>query len=116
MSQTVKSVFEKVYTCELKTSTNELLFASNDTNMVNNLFDNISNMNSSNPLKNVFQFVIENLKEVTDSSHIFTDEVAPVDILGQKLLNSMVQDETSDLKEMINFKEKGFKGLFDMLR
>ncbi len=116
LSQTVRSVFEKVYTCDLKTSTNELLFASNDTNMVNNLFDNISNMNNANPLKNVFQFVVENLKEVTESSHVFTDEVAPVDILGQKLLNSMVQDETSDLKEMINFKEKGLKGLLDMLR
>lgn len=116
LSQTVKSVFEKVYTCGLKTSTNELLFASNDSDMHNNFNENISSMNTSDPLKNVFQFVNENLEEVTDSSLIFTDEVAPVDILGQKLLNTMVQDETSDLKEMINFKEKGFKGLLDMLR
>lgn len=116
LSQTVKSVFSKVYTCDLKTSTNELLFASNDSKMSENFNDNIGRMDSSNPLKKVAQYVTDNLKEVTDSKLIFTDEVAPVEVLGQKLLNDMVQDETSDLKEMINFKEKGFRGLFDMLR
>jgi spermidine synthase len=116
LGQTVKSVFNKVYTCELNTCTNVLLFASNDNKMLENFNDNISRLESSNPLKPVSAYVADNLKEVTDSKLIFTDEVAPVEVLGQKLLNDMVQDETSDLKEMINFKEKGFKGLFDMLK
>lgn len=115
LSQTVKSVFNKVYTCDISTSTNVLLFASGDTAMLDNFKNNADRMDSSNPLKNVSEYVKENLVEIDKSELVFTDEVAPVEVLGQKLLNDMVSSELNNFKEMINFNEKGFKGIFEML-
>ncbi len=116
LSQTVKSVMKQVYTCELKTSTNVLLFASNDSNMLSNFENNISKFDSSNPLKKVSQSVKENLVQITKSELIFTDDIAPVEVLGQRLLNETVKEEIDYYKDMVNFEEKGIKGLLELLK
>ncbi|MDF2985613.1 MAG: putative spermidine synthase with an N-terminal rane domain [Eubacterium sp.] len=116
LSQTVRSVMKKVYTCDIKTSTNVLLFASNDKDMLDNFEKNINNLYQENPLHKVSQYVKQNLTEVSDSKLTFTDDLAPVEVLGQSLLNDIVKDELSSFKEMINFEEKGIQGIFDLLR
>ncbi len=116
LSQTVKSVMDRVYTCDLSNSTNVLLFASNDSDMLNNFENNISRLDPANPLVNVSEYVSQNLQEVTEAKLVFTDDVAPVDVLAQSLLNDMVKDEVDYYKDMANFDEKGIKGLLDMLK
>jgi len=116
LSQTVKSVMNKVYTCDLSGSTNVLLFASNDNDMLSNIEKSIDNLEPSSPLIDVSQYVKYNLQEITESKLIFTDEVAPVEILGQSLLNDMVMDEIGDFKSMMNFEEKGIKGILELLK
>lgn len=116
LSQTVKAVMKKVYLCDLVSSTNVLLFASNDEDMLSNFENNISRLDSNSPLIKVSKYVDSNLQEVTKSELIFTDDIAPVDVLGQKLLNEIVKDELADFKEMVNFKEKGLKGIIEMLK
>jgi len=116
LSQTVKSVMNKVFTCDIEGSTNVLLFASNDMDMLNNFHSNISRLASDNPLQGVSQYVSENLVEVTEDNLVFTDDLAPVEVLGQSLLNTIVKDELDSFKKMINFEEKGLKGIFDMLK
>lgn len=116
LSQTVKKVMKKVYTYDIKSSTNVLLFASNDVTMLDNFENNILKLDSSNHLKKVSQLVSGNLIEIDKSELIFTDEVAPVEVLGQKLLNDMVKDELEYFKDMIDFKDKGIKGLLEQLK
>lgn len=116
LSQTVKSVMKKVYTCDLDSSTNVLLFASNDENMLGNYISNTNRFDSGNPLKNVSVYVKDHLQETTESNLIFTDDKAPVEVLGQKLLNSMVSDELENFKEEVNFQDNGIKGILDMLK
>ncbi len=116
LSQTVKSVMSKVFLCDIQTSTNVLLFASNDTDMLANFAENTGKLEESNPLKNVSQYVQSNLQEVTQSDLVFTDDLAPVEVLGQSLLNATVKDELDSFKKMINFEEKGFKGIFDAIQ
>ena len=116
LTQTVKSVMSKVYTCDLSNSTNVLLFASNDNNMLSNFENNINIWESDNPLSNVAIYVQEKLQEVTKAELIFTDDVAPVDILGQSLLNDIVKDELQNFKDMIDFENKGFDGIFELLK
>jgi hypothetical protein len=107
---------KQVYTCELKTSTNVLLFASNDNNMLQNFENNIAKFDSSNPLQKVSQYIKENLVEITKSELIFTDDIAPVEVLGQKLLNETVKDEIDYYKDMVNFEENGIKGILELLK
>ncbi len=116
LSQTVKSVMKKVFTCDIKTSTNLLLFASNDKDMLSNFEKNTGILDEENPLYRVSLYVRENLKEVSDSELIFTDDLAPVEVLGQSLLNDIVKDELGSFKKMINFEEKGIQGIFDLLK
>ncbi|PYG89711.1 putative membrane-bound spermidine synthase [Ruminiclostridium sufflavum DSM 19573] len=115
LSQTVKSVMEKVYTCNLNNSTNVLLFASNDNNMQSSFEQNIKKLASDNPLSEVSKYVQANIKEVTEAKLIFTDDLAPVDVLGQSLLNEIVKDELKNFKDMVDFEHKGFDGIFELL-
>ncbi len=116
LSQTVKSVMSRVYTCDIDGTTNLLLFASNDTDMLNNFIANTQKLGEAEPLKGVSNYVGKNLKEITLSKLVFTDDLAPVEVLGQSLLNDIVKDELEGFKDLINFKEKGFKGVFDLLK
>ncbi len=126
LSQTVKSVMNKVYTCDVRNSTNVLLFASNDNNMLSNFEDNFNRFTQKGILQSityqialyhdVAPYVRDNLKEVTKSELIFTDDIAPVDILGQSLLNDIVKDELKNFKDMVDFEHKGFDGVFELLK
>jgi len=116
LTQTVKSVMNKVYTCDLNGSTNVLLFASNDNDMQNIFENNIDKLDSSSPLLDVSQYVKDNLQEITKAELIFTDDLAPVEVLGQSLLNNIVKDELNNFKDMVNFKENGINGVFDLLK
>jgi spermidine synthase len=116
ITQTVKSVMKKVYTCDISNSTNMLLFASNDTAMINIFENNINKLESSNPLTEISKYVKNNLKETTKTELVFTDDLAPVDVLGQSLLNDIVKDELAEFKQAVNFDEKGFKGIFELLK
>jgi spermidine synthase len=115
LSQTVKSVMNKVYTCDLNNSTNLLLFASNDAEMKDIYDKNILKLSSS-PLSPVSQYVRDNLQEITESKLVFTDDLAPVDVLGQSLLNDIVRDEIKNFKKNADFEHKGINGLFDLLK
>lgn len=115
LSQTVKSVMNKVYTCDLNNSTNLLLFASNDAEMKDIYEKNILKLSSS-PLSQVSEYVSNNLQEITKSELVFTDDLAPVDVLGQSLLNDIVRDELKIFKEKADFEHKGINGIFDLLK
>lgn len=116
LTQTVKSVMNKVYTCDLTNNTNVLLFASNDNNMLSNFDNNINKFSADNPLINVADYVRDNIQEISKSELIFTDDKAPVDVLGQSLLNDIVKDELDNFKEMVDFENKGFEGIFEMVK
>lgn len=116
LSQTVKSVMNKVFTCDLDNSTNLLLFASNDNDMKSIFENNIEKLGTSSPLSSVSEYVKNNLQEITKAELVFTDDLAPVDVLGQSLLNDIVRDELKNFKEKVDFEHKGIDGIFDLLK
>ena len=94
LSNTVKSVFNKVYKVDLKEVTNSLLFISDDTEIKSNYTKNIGSLiNNNHDLYNISRYVEESLTEMTEASLILTDDLAPVEIMGQKALNEIVNDE-----------------------
>ena len=111
LSDTISSVFREVYTVDVKNSSNRELFASNSGKMKESLTTNLTKADD-NALKNMMQSVSDNLKEYkSDKKYILTDDKAPVELLGMKVVDEMISDEISYYKNI--FKEKGLKGLLE---
>ncbi|MDI9514373.1 MAG: spermine synthase, partial [Bacillota bacterium] len=64
-------------------------------------------------LYSISRYVGNNISEVEDSDLILTDDLAPVEILGQKSLNKIVEQELEYFRS--NLKGKGLKDIMDML-
>ena len=58
------------------------------------------------------KYVSENLDEVTESRLIFRDEITPVEILGQKLLDEIVSDSVTEYKNMFDLSPEGIREFF----
>ncbi len=115
LEETVRSVMSKVYKCDIENGTNTIVFASDDTSMSSNFIENISKIDSSSSLKKVSEYVKNSMSEITASKHVFTDELAPVEIMGQKALDEIVANELAYYKETIKSSKNGIWDLFNML-
>jgi len=110
--QTIKSQMEKVYKCELKNSTNTIVFASKDANCLSYFTNNIEKMDNQSPLKPISEYVKSNLSEIQQSKLVFTDDLAPVEIMGQKVLDEIVAAELESFKKELN----SGKGIWDNIK
>lgn len=111
LSDTIASVFREVYTVDVKNSSNRELFASNSGKMKESLTTNLTKADDY-ALKNMMQSVSDNLKEYkSNKKYVLTDDKAPVELLGMKVVDEMISDEISYYKKI--FKEKGLKGLLE---
>lgn len=116
LTQTVKSEMKSVYSFNVPNTTNMLVVASDDINFKDNFLENIKNIDSKNQLYGISLYVKDNLKEVTDTKYVLTDEVAPVEIMGQKVLDEIVSNSLSEFKSSLTPSKNGIKGLFNMLK
>lgn len=115
LTQTVKSVMNKVYTCDMSNGTNTLVFSSDDMSCLQNFKKNIENISQSHLLKNITSYVDKNIAEVTLTTHILTDEVAPVELMGQKVLDELVSNELTYFKEQLKTSKNSIWDLFNLL-
>ncbi|MCX8131642.1 MAG: fused MFS/spermidine synthase [Clostridia bacterium] len=115
LTQTVKHVMNKVYKYDLQTGTNTLVFASDDKNCIENYKNNISILSESDPLFKISNSVKSNLVEISEANHIFTDDIAPVELMGQKMLDDVVGSELEYFKQQLKSSGNGIKGIFDMI-
>lgn len=115
LTQTIKHVMKKVYTYAMPSATNLLLFASNDSSCRENYRSNIAKVTESHPLYAVMQRVDENLREITESKKILTDDLAPVEIMGQRVLDEIVEESAKQFREEVRSSDKGIWGIFEML-
>ena len=113
LSDTVASVFPEVYNAKIQE--NRELFASFNPNMIENLqkgIDKIEDVPLRISLVKTLQKLIDNGKYV-GGDLILTDDKAPVELLGIKLVDTVIEEELSYYHNI--FKERGFKGLWDEL-
>ncbi len=114
LAGTVKSCFNSVYRVDLTNVTNSVLFVSDNPNMLENYERNTRiTMSEDHDLYSISRYVGNNISEVEDSDLILTDDLAPVEILGQKSLNKIVEQELEYFRS--NLKGKGLKDIMDML-
>lgn len=94
LSNTVKSIFNKVYRVDLAQVTNSILFISDDTDMLQNYERNTDAfIPKDHDLYDISQYVGDNTQEMTEARLILTDDLAPVEVLGQKALNEIINIE-----------------------
>lgn len=112
LADTISSVFGNVYTVEVDNSTNRELFASDNNDMMGILNDNISGIKDAD-LRFMMNKVRDNSIAYNAGKLIMTDDNAPVELLGMKVIDKIIRDEVAYYKEI--FDENGVQGVIDAL-
>lgn len=112
LADTISSVFGNVYTVEVDNSTNRELFASDNNDMIGVLNDNISGIKDAD-LRFMMNKVRDNSIAYNAGKLIMTDDNAPVELLGMKVIDKIIRDEVAYYKEI--FDENGVQGVIDAL-
>lgn len=112
LADTISSVFGNVYTVEVDNSTNRELFASDNNDMTGVLNDNISGIKDAD-LRFMMNKVRDNSIAYNAGKLIMTDDNAPVELLGMKVIDKIIRDEVAYYKEI--FDENGVQGVIDAL-
>lgn len=101
---TIRNVFPNVYTIKT-TGTNKELFAGS-TDLREKLGDNLSSIEQDD-LYGMMLYVYENLEEVQPSEYVLTDDKAPVEYLGMKVLDATIAGELEQIRKSIAGKSLG---------
>ena len=115
LTQTLKSNMNRVYKYNVPNTTNTIVFSSDNDSCLNNYKDNIALLDPGSPLLPIANKVLENQAEVTDTKYVFTDDLAPVEVLGQKVLNDIVADSLAYFKQELGASENGVLDVFKMI-
>ena len=64
-------------------------------------------------LRSMMERVDGGLKPYTGGKRIFTDDKAPVELLGMRVIDGLIGSELDGIRSI--YAERGFKGLLEML-
>ena len=113
LSDTISNVYSDVYIVDIFNSTNRLLFASNNNNMIIRFEENL-NHETDTSLKNFINSrVYRHMEKYIGGDYLLTDDKAPVELLGMWAIDDLIKNEVSYYKEI--YKEKGLSGLLESL-
>ena len=110
LADTISSVFGNVYTVDVFACTNRELFASDNRDMINVFDENLLN-EENGELSEMMDVVKRDLTEYEPGNYIMTDDQAPVELLGMRMIDEIIKDEVSYYKKI--YDEKGLSGLMD---
>lgn len=113
LADTAASVFSNV--CYARIEDNRELFASDNPDMMS-VFENSVPSVKDARLRSCMNEALKKFKEngkYEGGDLILTDDKAPVELLGIRLIDNMIGSELSYYRNI--YKEKGFKGLWDSL-
>ncbi|MCC8082471.1 MAG: fused MFS/spermidine synthase, partial [Lachnospiraceae bacterium] len=113
ISDTVSAVFSEVYTVDCSGNTNRELFASDNPDMLTVMETNIGLETDVN-LRAMMDTVSDNLQAYEPGEYLMTDDKAPVELLGMRVIDDLIYDEVSYYKQI--FQEDGLSGLLDEFR
>jgi spermidine synthase len=114
LTETVKSCMNKVYKYNIPNGTNTLVFSSDDEDCLEHFKQNMKILEEKHPLHSIAAKVDKGLIEIPAARHILTDDIAPVEIMGQKVLDEVVLDSLTGIKEMLG-SSGSIRDVFKML-
>ena len=112
LSDTIASVFGTVCMADVDGSTNRELFASDNAAMLEVLEANTETLDNPE-LKSMMTTVADNSYKYEGGTYLMTDDKAPVELLGMRVIDQVIQEEVAYYKDI--YQEKGIRGLLDEL-
>ncbi len=110
LADTISQVFGQVYTVDVAGSTNRELFASDNAAMLENLTAGTQRLRDDG-LVSLMERVQQDLTPYQAGSRIMTDDRAPVELLGMRVIDEIIQDEVAYYKGI--YRQGGVGALLD---
>ena len=99
LSDTISACFSEVYTVDVKGSTNRELFASNNEKMMETMEKELK-AEKEGDLKAFMTNVDRELTPYEAGNRILTDDKAPVELLGMKVIDDIIREELTYYKAL----------------
>lgn len=112
LADTIGSVFGEVYTVDVPGTTNRELFASDNLRMLENFDAHRANLTDAG-LSEMMETVCGNLTAYEAGGYIMTDDKAPVELLGMRVIDELIRDEVAQYKKI--YEEQGIMGVINAL-
>ncbi|MCD7825169.1 MAG: fused MFS/spermidine synthase [Clostridiaceae bacterium] len=112
LSDTISNVFQEVYTVDVEKSENRELFASNQTGMLDVFAENIG-QETDPELSRLMHQIQGQLTAYEAGEHCMTDDKAPVELLGMRVIDAIITKELDYYKQI--YDSDGLSGLLEML-
>lgn len=113
LCDTISRCFSEVYAVDVSYSSNRVLLASNNSRMIDNLTNSLDYVTDDALKTFTRDSVVARLYRYEAGNLIFTDDKAPVELLGISVIDTLIDEEVSFYKDI--YKQKGLKGLLDYL-
>lgn len=110
LGDTIASVFPAVYTVDVEGFTNRELFASDNPALRQTLEGNAMSV-SDDALRQMMRSVAMHLAPYTSGGRVLTDDKAPVELLGMRVIDDLISSELAYYKKI--FREEGISGLLN---
>ena len=112
LADTTSSVFDKTYTYKLGGSSNMIVFASSNSNFVNEFSDNLGDV-ENDALRSTLHLLLSGIEEHIDTGIRLYDTSADVEVKSMNAVDGIIMEELSYYRQI--FKEKGLKGIIELL-
>lgn len=112
LADTISAVFSEVYTVDVNGSTNRELLASNNPDCLTEFAINTS-LDENGELSDMMSRVAAGLTSYEKGDYIMTDDKAPVELLGMKVIDELIKGEVEYYRNI--YEEKGIQGLIESL-
>lgn len=112
LADTIAGVFPEVYVADVPYCTNRELFASMSPEMTDYLRAHTA-AEENGELKKLMEEIGARLTVYEAGENILTDDRAPVELLGMRMIDSIIKDEIGYYKRI--FREQGLTGLLNSL-
>lgn len=112
LSDTISSVFENVYTIDVPGCTNRILYAFGSTDTLSVFRSGIAKI-SDTELTALMENISQKIQLYHAGNYIMTDDKAPVELLGMKIIDELIQDEVRYYRDI--YEREGLKGIKKLL-
>ena len=112
LADTIGTAFSEIYTVDVPRTTNRELFASNNPDMLKVFEENIA-LEDSQDLSELMNRAKVSLCKYEPGEHVMTDDKAPVELLGMRVIDALIETEVAYYKDI--YEEEGLEGLVKYL-
>ncbi len=112
LSDTISAVFSEVVTVDVRNNTNRELFASDNPEMLQRMERNAALCEDAE-LRSMLERIRQGLSAYEAGPYLMTDDRAPVELLGMRVIDDLIRDEVAWYKEI--YEEYGIEGVIGSL-